>query len=274
MTPAPKESSVKGKLDLLIVLKLGTNVLQNDTKSLDKRHIQEISMIVRRYAGKILIVSSGAVALGKELKSGKYDSESNETLQKRKYAGVGQPELVRIWGQYLNPNDPHQPQVLVDYEKSLEETKGVIHSYLADGEVPILNWNDVTSSLELKGGRAFDDNDRLARLVATECCGIANKVSLVICSTPPEGSKEKLIRVYNLKNLESFKSAEKTVSGTGDGNSKIGYMQEAFLAGVDPVVLADGRDVENLGEILSIIDAGSEPGEHANGIWLALQENQ
>ena len=114
----------------------------------------------------VLIVSSGAIALGRSvlrLPPGALPLEDSQGA-----AAVGQIALARIWAEALGRYDIRAGQVLVTLGDTEERrrylnARSTIARLLDWRAVPIINENDTVATNEIRYG----DNDRLAARVAT-----------------------------------------------------------------------------------------------------------
>lgn len=151
-----------------IVVKLGTNVVLDDAGAIAERRlagIVESLAVLRRQGREVLLVTSGAVALGAaRLPDG--------SAQVR--AAVGQGRLVAFYQAAFARVGLDVAQLLLtedDFRHPARAARlgATIDGLLALGIVPVVNENDAVSTA---GGRGdddallFRDNDMLAALVA------------------------------------------------------------------------------------------------------------
>ncbi len=118
---------------------------------------------------EVLIVSSGAVALGREI-IGLSRSTIKRPLhmeEKQAAAAAGQPRLIQAWEQAFSPHNVRTAQILLTLDDTEDRQRhltcrGAINELLKLGVIPIINENDTVSTTEIRIG----DNDRLAARVA------------------------------------------------------------------------------------------------------------
>lgn len=119
-----------------------------------------------REAGKqVIIVSSGAIALGREvlhLAAGPLALEAAQAA-----ASVGQQRLARAWEEALSAHGLVTGQVLVTLHDTQDRRRylngrATLKTLLDLGVVPVVNENDTVATDEIRYG----DNDRLAARVA------------------------------------------------------------------------------------------------------------
>ena len=114
----------------------------------------------------ILVVSSGAIALGRsvlKLPAGTLQLEDSQAA-----AAVGQIALARIWAEMLGHHGITAGQILVTLGDTEERrrylnARSTIDKLLEWKSVPVINENDTVATSEIRYG----DNDRLAARVAT-----------------------------------------------------------------------------------------------------------
>lgn len=150
-----------------VVIKLGSSLIQRDG-ALAHDWLMSVAEDIRtlRDAGKdVLVVSSGAVALGRPLL--KLGTGTLELSQKQAAAAAGQPYLMQAWQRALHRVQLECAQVLITLEdseirKRYLNARGTLQQLLAHGMIPIINENDTVATSELRYG----DNDRLAARLA------------------------------------------------------------------------------------------------------------
>lgn len=118
---------------------------------------------LRRQGREVIVVSSGAVALGR----GRLNLPTGRLQDKQAAAAVGQSLLMHAWEEALAPHGLMAGQVLLtrdDTERRRRWLNGraTLEALLAHGVVPIVNENDTVATEEIRYG----DNDRLAARAA------------------------------------------------------------------------------------------------------------
>ena len=113
---------------------------------------------------EIILVSSGAVALGRDLLG---LSRSARLDHKQAAAAAGQPLLMQAWAQAFAPHGLVAAQLLLtardtEQRRAFLNARSTIDALLRAGAVPVVNENDSTATAELRVG----DNDRLSARVA------------------------------------------------------------------------------------------------------------
>ena len=163
-----------------IVIKVGSAVIAQPNGKLNQGVLAEICEDVAwllKKGNEILIVSSGAIALGRR----RIKTSSNYTLaDSQAMASHGQIELMSAWKRQLNKFSIPIGQMLLtprdtEIKISSQNAKQTVTKLLQMGCLPIINENDSTATDEIK----FGDNDLLAAKVAK----LVNADLLIILST-------------------------------------------------------------------------------------------
>ncbi len=119
---------------------------------------------LRRRGKDVLLVSSGAVALGRQALGGPYQGRLE---QKQAAAAIGQPRLMAALSEALAPHGLACGQALLtpsdtENRRRWLNARATLETLLEAGIVPVINENDTVATEELRYG----DNDRLAARVA------------------------------------------------------------------------------------------------------------
>lgn len=152
-----------------LVVKIGSALLV-DRESGALRHDWLISLAedvaaLRKKGTDVIIVSSGSIALGREVLG--LPRKSLPLEQSQAAAAVGQIRLAREYEVVLAPHGIVTAQVLLTLEDLLDRrrylnTRATLETLLSMGVTPIVNENDTIATDEIRYG----DNDRLAAQVA------------------------------------------------------------------------------------------------------------
>jgi glutamate 5-kinase len=152
-----------------ITVKIGSALLVDRETGLKRHWLQSLATDVAalRQAGvDVLVVSSGAIALGRNilgLGRGALKLEESQAA-----AAVGQIALAGAWSEELARVGLKSGQVLVTLGDTEERrrylnARATIGTLLKLGAVPVINENDTVATSEIRYG----DNDRLAARVGT-----------------------------------------------------------------------------------------------------------
>ncbi len=153
-----------------ITIKVGSSLLV-DHDAQDVRRDWLAALVsdlaeLHRGGADILVVSSGAIALGRSVLGFAKGALKLEDSQAA--AAVGQIALARIWAEMLHQHGIVAGQILVTLGDTEERrrylnARATIGRLLDMRAVPVINENDTVATSEIRYG----DNDRLAARVAT-----------------------------------------------------------------------------------------------------------
>ena len=152
-----------------IVLKVGSAlVVDGETGEPDRAWLHALVSDVARLAKRgqqVLIVSSGAVALGRRRL--RLPARALELPEKQAAAAAGQGALMRAWEEAFEPYGLQAAQVLLtrddtEVRRRWLNARATMDTLLALGAIPVVNENDTVATEEIRYG----DNDRLAARVA------------------------------------------------------------------------------------------------------------
>jgi glutamate 5-kinase len=151
-----------------IVIKIGSALLvDQERRLLDDwlAGLAEDIAVLRRSGKQVLIVTSGAVAVGSRILKIHPRRSRLEELQAA--AATGQVKLVNAYQEALGQHDIIAAQVLLtpdDTEicRRFLNARGTLEKLLEHQVIPVINENDTVATDELRYG----DNDRLAARVA------------------------------------------------------------------------------------------------------------
>src|SRR6478735_7939410 len=159
------------------VIKLGSNLFFNDAGAIALGRIfsfiEDIAAV--RLAGRqIIVVSSGAVALGADALKMKPTTAS--LAQKQALAAVGQSRLMNLYEQGFAKYGLTPAQILLTEEdfssrKRYLNLRHTLTTLLEMGAIPVINENDTVSTTELEftdRSPSFGDNDKLSALVMSK----------------------------------------------------------------------------------------------------------
>ncbi|WP_426238496.1 glutamate 5-kinase [Pararhizobium sp. DWP1-1-3] len=152
-----------------IVIKIGSALLVDRKTGLKKQWLNAMCAdiaVLRAKGVEVLVVSSGAIALGRsvlDLAPGALKLEESQAA-----AAVGQIALARAWSESLSADEIVAGQILLTLGDTEERrrylnARATISQLLKMRAVPIINENDTVATTEIRYG----DNDRLAARVAT-----------------------------------------------------------------------------------------------------------
>jgi glutamate 5-kinase len=232
-----------------IVVKVGSSLLidsaAGEVRASWLAALAEDLARLHREGRELLVVSSGAIALGRsrlKLPGGTLKLEESQAA-----AAVGQIALARIWSEVLGHHGIGAGQVLVTLQDTEERrrylnARSTIAKLLEWRAVPVINENDTVATNEIRYG----DNDRLAARVAT----MASADLLILLSdidglydAPPGGNPQaRLIPVVDsvTTEIEAMAGAAGSELSRGGMRTKIEAARIATTAGTH-MLIASGK---------------------------------
>lgn len=152
-----------------IVIKIGSSLLVDRERGLKRTWLESLGEDIARLVGEgreILVVSSGAIALGRKIL--KMPRGPLRLEESQAAASVGQIALSRTYLEILGRHGIETGQILLTLGDTEERrrylnARATIATLLALKAVPVINENDTVATSEIRYG----DNDRLAARVAT-----------------------------------------------------------------------------------------------------------
>lgn len=232
-----------------LVLKIGSSLLVDEaTGQLRERWLEGVVHDVHRIRARgasVLIVSSGAIALGRHglgLPAGKLRLDESQAA-----AASGQILLAHAYQRAFARIDVRVAQLLLTLHDT--EARGrylnarrTIERLLAVGAVPIVNENDTVATEEIRYG----DNDRLAARVAQMCAAqtlvLLSDVDGLYTGDPScDASAVHIPTVHAIdSSIEAMAGDPVSTVGTGGMRTKLMAARIAVAAGCD-VIVANGR---------------------------------
>jgi len=198
---------------------------------------------LRRRGQRVILVSSGAIALGRRrlgLKHGTLRLEESQAA-----AAVGQIRLAHAYKELLESNDVTVAQVLLTLEDSERRrrylnARATLESLLELGALPVINENDTVATAEIRYG----DNDRLAARVAqmtgADCLVLLSDVAGLYSADPNRDPNARLVReVRHLTpEIEAMGGGSASRLGSGGMAAKIAAARIALAAGCHMCIAA------------------------------------
>ena len=254
-----------------IVVKIGSSLLtEGVTGGLRWDWLRGLARDVARLKQngcEILLVSSGAVALGRGHLGLKRSILKLE--EKQASAAVGQILLANGYKEVMGECDLTVAQLLLtlgdtEQRRQYLNARNTMETLLHLGVVPLINENDTVATEEIR----FGDNDRLAARVAE----MANADLLILLSdidglyTRDPGLADGADHIGIVKDItdeiEHMAGPSRSDIGSGGMNTKIQAAKIATAAGCS-VIIASGIS----GQILSELD------ENARCTWFSAQNS-
>ena len=228
----------------IIVIKIGSSLLVDNNQKIRKKWLLSFAKDIKKLrlkSKKIIIVSSGAIALG--CKKMNYKHTNLKLDKSQAIASVGQIELMNLFSQTFSKLRINISQILLTLDDTEERRRSInakrtFENLFQLNYIPIVNENDTIATSEIKYG----DNDRLASRVAQ----ITNADTLILLSdvdglftkNPKLYNDAKLIKkVHDLdKDLKNVNVRGITKFGKGGMNTKIEAAKICNLAGCNMII--------------------------------------
>src|SRR5215470_8490000 len=223
-----------------IVVKVGSALLvDGDTGRVNRAWLEtlvEDLLRMRKRGQRVILVSSGAIALGRRrlgLKHGALRLEESQAA-----AAVGQIRLAHAYKELLEACEVTVAQVLLTLEDSERRrrylnARATLESLLELGALPVINENDTVATAEIRYG----DNDRLAARVAqmasADCLLLLSDVDGLYTADPNKDPAAQFIdRVLQITpDIEAMAGRSMSDVGSGGMATKILAAKIAVSAG-------------------------------------------
>jgi len=200
-------------------------------------------LCLRKRGQRVILVSSGAIALGRRRLGLKHGSLRLEESQAA--AAVGQIRLAHAYKELLESNDVTVAQVLLTLEDSERRrrylnARATLESLLELGALPVINENDTVATAEIRYG----DNDRLAARVAqmtgADCLVLLSDVAGLYSADPNRDPNARLIREVRqlTPEIEAMGGRPASQLGSGGMAAKIAAARIALAAGCHMCIAA------------------------------------
>jgi glutamate 5-kinase len=243
-----------------IVVKIGSRALCADGGRFDLVAKQVATQL--KAGRKVVLVSSGAVALGR-VRLGLTDRPKKVSLLQAA-AATGQSLLMRAYEDAFAPLGIHVAQVLLTHDVVTDRdrylhARQAIDELLKLGVVPIINENDTVATEEIR----FGDNDNLSatvvNLVGADLLVILTDVD-GLYDRPPSEAGEASPRLYDVvesigAEIERAAQGSTSAFGRGGMTTKLQAAQAAARCGAS-TVLCNG----NAKDVLLRVAAGERVG--------------
>lgn len=226
-----------------IVIKIGSSLLVEAGKARSAWLTSLASDIedLKKQGKEIIIVSSGAVALGKSKLKTK--SVKLKLEEKQAAAAIGQIALMSKYQNVFGKLEINVAQILITGDDSADRnrylnTRNTINTLLKNGVVPIVNENDTIAVEEIKIG----DNDRLAARIAqiavADLLILFSDIDGLYDKNPKTNKDAKFISVVeNIDSkIEAMAGGVTSDVGTGGMITKIKAAKMTFNLGCDCII--------------------------------------
>jgi glutamate 5-kinase len=232
-----------------IVVKIGSSLLVDSTKGTLKAEwlsaLADDIAELRAQGREVIVVSSGAIALGRnvlKLPKGPLKLEDSQAA-----AAVGQIDLAHAYEDAFRARGLVAAQVLVTLGDTEERrrylnARSTVTTLLRLGAVPVVNENDTVATNEIRYG----DNDRLAARVASmvsaDCLVLLSDVDGFYTAPPGSGAEAKRLDAVTdiTPEIEAMAGDVGSELSRGGMVTKIEAAKISVQAGTD-MVIASGK---------------------------------
>jgi len=243
----------------LVVVKIGSALLVDpDSGTLRRTWLESLCAdiaVLRREGKNVILVSSGAIALGRralKLRSGPLKLEESQAA-----AAAGQVRLAEAYADILAGADIVAAQILLTLGDTEERrrylnARATLKTLIALGSIAVINENDTVATAEIRYG----DNDRLAARVASmmeaDFLILLSDVDGLYTSDPARDAAAAHVAEVDAITPQVEAMAGDTLSGVGRGGmaSKLAAAKIATAAGCD-VIIAKGSSEHPIAAIRS-----------------------
>jgi glutamate 5-kinase len=232
-----------------VVIKIGSSLLIDKTSgALNRDWLDSLAseLAAMMQAGQqVMLVSSGAIALGRpylELKAGQRRLDELQAA-----AAAGQILLAHAYQELMGSYGVKVAQVLLtpddtENRKRYLNARSTLDTLLVHGALPVINENDTVATQEIRYG----DNDRLAARVAemtsADCLVLLSDVDGLYNADPTVDSSAELIPEVReiTAEIESLAGAARTAFGSGGMATKVAAARICMSAGC-ATLIANGH---------------------------------
>ncbi len=223
-----------------VVVKVGSALLVDADKGrLNRAWLEAFAADIariRKRGQEVIVVSSGAIALGRRhlaLSAGKLKLEESQAA-----AAVGQIRLAHAYKELLDAHEITVAQILLtlgdtEQRRRYLNARGTLNTLLSLGAVPVINENDTVATAEIRYG----DNDRLAarvaQMVGADCLVLLSDIDGLYTANPNQDPDAEFIaRVLEITPaIEAMAGGTGSDMGSGGMQTKIAAAKIAVGAG-------------------------------------------
>ena len=227
-----------------LVVKVGSSLLVDDAGQLNRDWLESLADDIAELAKaghEVLIVSSGAIAIGSSVLGINKQRARLEELQAA--AAAGQVQLVHAYQECLGRREIAAAQILLtpddtENRRRFLNARRTLEKLLERSVIPVINENDTVATEEIRYG----DNDRLAariaQLVMADALILLSDVDGFYTSDPGSSKDAEHIPLVTSINPETLAMAGETRSdvGTGGMATKVQAASIAMHAGCSTVI--------------------------------------
>ncbi|MBP9738101.1 hypothetical protein KBD20_00260 [Candidatus Saccharibacteria bacterium] len=237
----------------ILVVKVGTNTLIQKSGSIEQLNLSVFSSIASQLQTcsaqgyDIVIVSSGAITAGMVTVGS--TERARSMVGQQRHAGIGWPKVAAAWdyafGDKVVFSTLLTRRELGGGQSTRHEALGVILYALTQGDIVLVNENDVITHEEIE----FGDNDTLAATLAAEIAkqDASSKVTLLLLTDinglrVNKEDESSLIKIVDrIEDVAAFGEDSRSNASRGGMITKIRAATIARESGVETYI-ADGKE--------------------------------
>jgi glutamate 5-kinase len=240
-----------------LVVKIGSALLTEEQTGLIRRHwleaLAEDIAACRRHGKKVILVSSGAIAVGRRLLQ--FNDGALRLHEKQAAAATGMIRLAHAYQEVLAKYQITVAQVLLTLDDSEDRrryinARNTLTTLLRMDAVPLINENDTVATDEIR----FGDNDRLAARVAAmisaDTLVLLSDIDGLYTADPHQHADADFITEVReiTPEIEAMAGQPRSAVGSGGMQTKLTAARIALAAGCR-MVIAHGHDPHPLRRI-------------------------
>jgi len=230
-----------------VVVKVGSSLLVDAASHRLKREWIESLVLdlmrLRQRGQEVLLVSSGAIALGRRqlgLAARELRLEESQAA-----AAVGQIRLAHAYEELFAVHDVRVAQILLTLDDSEQRrrylnARATLNALLRFGALPVINENDTVATAEIRYG----DNDRLAarvaQMVSADCVILLSDVDGLYTADPTINPAAEFLPTVSLitPQIEAMGGGSRSGFGRGGMATKLAAAKIATAAGAHLCIAA------------------------------------
>ena len=227
-----------------LVVKVGSSLLVDDQGALNRDWLEKLAediAALAREGHEILVVSSGAIAIGSSVIGINKKRARLEDLQAA--AAAGQVQLVHAYQEALRSHDISAAQVLLTPDDTEDRrrflnARRTLGKLIEGSVIPVINENDTVATTEI----CYGDNDRLAariaQLVMADALVLLSDVDGFYTADPGADENAEHIPIVTSIDSDTLAMAGETRSdvGTGGMATKVQAASIATHAGCSTII--------------------------------------
>ena len=244
-------------LGKVLVIKIGSALLTEETTGAIRRDwleaLAEDIAACRRHGQKVILVSSGAIAVGRRLLQ--FNDGALRLHEKQAAAATGMIRLAHAYQEVLAKYQITVAQVLLTLDDSEDRrryinARNTLTTLLRVDAVPLINENDTVATDEIR----FGDNDRLAARVAAmisaDTLVLLSDIDGLYTADPHGNADARFIEEVReiTPEIEAMAGEPRSAIGSGGMVTKLTAGRIALTAGCR-MVIAHGHDLHPLRRI-------------------------